>query len=287
VVTGKVNEASVKLIGSTYEPSAKGRYHLSIGLSDRSVSFAVLDVAQKQFVALFERTAIDPNALGKTLSEGSEKDLSLLEPISVSAFIKGEASTLVPSGSFIEAHAHQHLAITQSADLNVGVLHETIPSLDVEMLYAQDPEKSDALMKSFPQAKCFDARTVFLNGIARRSAANDIQSLHLHVWENEMDIALFEKGNLLLFNSHYFSSAEDVLYHCIFALDRAEIDRNKIEVQISGAVEDGGDLSILLSKYFTTPILMEGPDLLKRTTELVDRPYHLDHLLYELYQCAL
>lgn len=282
-----MNDAAVKLIGSTYEPSAKGRYHLSIGLADRSVSFSILDIAQKQFVALFERTAIDPNALGKTLTEGAEHDLALIEPISVSAFIKGEASTLVPSGSFVEAQAHQHLALTQSADLNLGVLHETIPSLDVEMLYAQDPEKSDVLMKHFPQAKCFDARTVFLNGIARRSTTNGSPSLHLQIWENEMDIALFEKGNLMLFNSHYFSSAEDVLYHCIFALDRAEIDRNKVEVQVSGAVEEGGDLSDLLAKYFTAPILLEGPDLLKCSPALAKRPYHLDHLLYELYQCAL
>ena len=102
-----------------------------------------------------------------------------------------------------------------------------------------------------------------------------------------MDIALFEGGNLILFNSHYYSSAEDVLFHCIFALDRAEIDRNKVAVQISGVIEENDELAILLGKYFSLPMLLEGPDLLERSQELKERSYHLDHLLYELYQCAL
>ena len=157
-----MNDTAVKLTSAEFDPSSKGRYHLSIGLADRSVSFALLDVASKNYVAYFGSTAFDPHALGDTFRTAVGSFLLGVEPISVSAFVKGGSATLVPSGSFDESQAHHHLALTQSSKLNTGVLHETIPALDVEMLYAQDPELSNALFKQFPQCKTLDARTVFL-----------------------------------------------------------------------------------------------------------------------------
>lgn len=274
-----MSDAAVKPISFSFDPTAKGRYHLSIGLDEHSRTFAVLDIPAKSYVALFEQDRSTPalSLFGK--------ELKALEPVSVSAFVKGGVATLVPSGSFQEAHAAAHLALTHSEVPNSEVLHEAIPALPVQLLYCRENADIDALQERFPAMKTVDARTVFLNGAARRSAADAIE-MHLQVWEQSIDLALFENGALKLFNSHFFNSPEDVLYHCVFALDRAKLDRNKVRMRLSGKVEQNGPLQQLMEQYFSAPVLAEAPDLLTLSPELQAKDPHAHHLLYELFQCV-
>lgn len=260
---------------SSFDPTAKGRYHLSIGLNGKQLSFAVLDIAAKEYVALF----LQPDSTKALIP----KPLSGIEPVSTFAFVRGGMATLVPAGSFQAQHAKKYLDLTHSQASFSQVLHEPIPALPIQLVYNREPGPLEQLETNFPALKVKDARTVLLNAAARAARADRIE-LHVQVWDDAIDLALFHNGALQLFNSHYQGSHEDVLYHCVFALDRAKLDRNQAHLVLSGKVD--GPLQGLMEQYFAGNILAAAPELLPLATELQGSAPHTHRLLYELYQCV-
>ncbi|MGB7395812.1 MAG: DUF3822 family protein [Pricia sp.] len=72
---------------------------------------------------------------------------------------------------------------------------------------------------------------------------------YLHIFERQMDIAIFAQRKLLLFNCFEFVTKEDFLYYLLFTLEQLQLDPNTVTVKLFGDIEEDDDLFELCYRY--------------------------------------
>lgn len=129
---------------------------------------------------------------------------------------------------------------------------------------------------------CFQQMTVTHSAallIGSAGYSTGTASLVVNAAENHLDMVLLSQaGELLLGQRYLFVTDSDFLYHLLLVCDRFQLDREELQLQLSGWVQPEGSLLVLLKEYFRN-ISLATHSQLRYSTALEQLPAHRHFVL--------
>lgn len=168
-------------------------------------------------------------------------------PRSVTFVSLPEWSTLVPDGALEPGSTLDHLKLVHGKLPSTAVREEPVATLGAQCLYVNAADHERQVLERFPIARSLPLQAVLVNGARTRSANGPV--LLMHRGAERLDIAIANKGSLLLSSSYPARTAEDMLYFCLMATERCGFAPGDIAIRSGGTHLVHFDRA-LLSRYF-------------------------------------
>lgn len=207
---------------SRYDPGRDRAWHLSILTGQGITACAVHDAADGTAVALFWGDG-----------HGVLDDPQLPpHPASVSFVSLPEWSTLVPDGALAPGSEANHLALVHGGLPSGALRDEPVRSLGATCIYVHDDREEHAVLQRYPNARALPLQGLMVR--TARSRGADRAVLLLHRAADRLDVAVVDRGRLLLSNSYPARSAHDVLYFTLLSLERTSLSPASVTLLIGG-----------------------------------------------------
>ncbi|MCB0794556.1 MAG: DUF3822 family protein [Flavobacteriales bacterium] len=219
-----------------YDPDRPGTYHLSILSTPGAQAWCVHDTSDGACLAIHSDQ-------GEALPA---QDVLPKDAVSVTFIGAPELSTLVPESALVPGSEMEHLTLVHGA-LPTGLMRdEPIEPIGARCVYLHDERTEHAILQRFPAA-----RPLSLRGLLVQRAIDHGRSgaaLILHRIGDRMDLAIADRGRLLLSNSYHVGGATDTLFHVLFAVEQVSMVPDRIKVYAGGPAW-GQEEQYLLRRY--------------------------------------
>lgn len=137
---------------------------------------------------------------------------------------------------------------------------------------------SEALRQQFPAA-------VFTHQFTSM-ACKKIESeneLNIVFYGKKLVVSFFSEGKIRLLNSYYYQAPQDAAWILLNAT--SGVDRNNVDLIVSGLIEESSILYSELRKYFNHIHFNDGPGSIKYNTEMMQHPAHYLSHLFAIGSC--
>lgn len=155
-----------------------------------------------------------------------------LQPRSVTYVALPEWSTLVPDGALDPSKSVEHLTLVHGKLPFAQVRDEPVKTLSATCLFAHDETNERAVLDRFPNARALPLQAVLVRGAQMRSTTSPV--LLMHRGADRVDLTVANGQRLLLSNSYLARTAEDVLYFCLLAAEKAGIPPAEVKLRSGG-----------------------------------------------------
>lgn len=188
-------------------------------------------------------------------------------------------STLVPDGALEPGTTADHLKLVHDALPTSEVREAPIATLGAQCLYTCNADHERTLLDRYAFARSLPLQAVLVNSVRERSSAGPV--LLLHRGAERIDVAIADRGSLLLSTSYPARTPEDVLYFCLLATERTALAPTTIAVRSGGTHITPADRD-LLSRYFADA----GPALAISINGPMPPSIEMDRWLAVFDQCT-
>lgn len=228
-----------------YDPAAERSWHLSLLVAGDLRAWSV---------AAFDN--------GDTVALGWSNGISALDaeelplhPASVSFVTLPEWSALVPEGALESGSESRHLGLVHGG-LPTGALRdEPVPDIGATCIYVHDDEQERQVLDRYPSARPVPMCTLMLRGALARSSNQAV--MFLHRGHDRLDLAIADRGRLLLSNTYPARSSQDMLYFTLLAVDGCGLQPKDVRVEHGGTHLGTHEVS-LLERYFSGTAAAKG-----------------------------
>jgi hypothetical protein len=180
----------------------------------------------------------------------SDEILSKKHP-SVIIGIDSPYHTLVPEALFTPEQTNAYLEFNFRLPDHVVNLTDRVNELGAVNLSAIPDDLSNLLSEAFPGAAFVHGSTAMIRAFFLHHKDNPGDSaVYLNVKSHSVDLASFSDNKLNFFNSFLIDSKEDVLYFTLNLAEQLSLAPGHLNLYLSGSVEPGSELHLLLEKYF-------------------------------------
>ncbi len=275
-----------------FDQSFEGRTEelsLFIQASKSTLYFAYFHSGNKQFVGLEEREFSNQynwHQLSEELLRISKEEGLDAKFKSVSFALIDPLYTLVPSALYEAAKIDSYLELNHSMGEQSGLscYGYEVTALSTYIVYALPDILKHSLEGIFPKIDFTHHTAPLLEAFALNSKKGN--ELELHVSRDSFDIIYSKDGKLQLLNTFAYHTAEDFIYYLLYVMEQLEVDRNHIELRISGEIEERSALFETLYKYIRHPQLIYRNDAVNYSQSLNQIPLHKYRNLFNQYLCA-
>lgn len=165
--------------------------------------------------------------------------------------------TLVPQSLFDEAHAWNYLETDHALakDGSISIHHFPIDTKEIQIVYAIHVKLEILLDEFFPQIKKLPHTAQLLESLFLY--AKEEKELHVHLQQGHFDLMYLKGGELQILNSFPFHNEEDFMYYLLFVMEQLQIDRDTIELKMSGEIEKTSPLFEMAFQYVRHPKIMD------------------------------
>lgn len=154
------------------------------------------------------------------------------KPASVSFTAMPEIGALVPENALVPGTEMQHLKLVHGA-VPTGLLRdEPIGRLGARCIYLHDELAEQKLLERFPNARSLPLQGTLVSHAMARSSTGAVAVLHRS--STRLDVAVADRGKLLLSNAFHATVAEDVLYYTLLCLEQCGLAPGHAEVHAGG-----------------------------------------------------
>lgn len=225
-----------------YDPARDHAWHLSCWLAPGLQAWCVHARESGQVLAL---VAGDGDVLPSA-------ERLPTKPASVSFTATPEISTLVPQGSLVAGTELQHLKLVHG-NVPTGLLRdEPISTVGAQCIYLHDELAERKLLERYPGARSLPLQGTLVHHALARSPQGAVALLHRTT--TRLDLVLAERGRLLLSNTFFATTAEDVLYYTLFAVKQCGLAPDSVSLRAGGPQLAAAE-EHLLSNYFAGGLL--------------------------------
>lgn len=219
--------------------------HYDLG-SERAYHLAI--VAGPDVTAWVARDAERIVAMAWSAGDAALRHADLpRHPRSVTYVSLPEWSTLVPDGALTPGTDEAHLRLVHGRIPHNTVREEPVATLGAQCLYVHEAATEAAVLARFPNARSLPLQAILVNGV--RSHPHAHGTLLLHRGAERLDVVVADKDRILLSTSYPARTAEDVLYFCLHAVERIDLDPDHVAVRSGGTHLTAADRA-LLDRYF-------------------------------------
>jgi hypothetical protein len=278
-------------IDSTFSAhsSRSAALHLSIQSDLSGLCFCVLDLDRRRYVAFksipYERTVTDYNDMQPALSALLNSDPLLNATYrSVSYIYTSRHAAAIPTAMFDRNLLKSFLEINDSVNELDEVHSQPIPQLDAVAAFALPSPFAATLLKKYGKVKFYHQCVPMLTSLQEHAGAHNPESLlAININHGFVDIALYVRGALKIYNTFALQSPEDLAYFMLAITCQHEVATGQTSAIFSGNVEP---YVKIIPPLFQALMLDEPRTRMTFASALSGVTNHQFTHLFSLYECA-
>lgn len=189
-------------------------------------------------------------------------------------------ATLVPRRLFNagELPAYFQLLLP-AADYVYG--YDELPEFDCYLAFATEPDIQRLCRLYFPKAPVQHLAAAVIRGF-QRQRANQEHEVCVNIRNQSAQVLVFDRNNLVFYNSFHCSRASDLLYFTLLAYDQCRISPRDTPLLLAGDVLADSEIYRLLYRYIRNIRFVARPEAYQFRQHLNDVPDHLGFDLMSL-----
>jgi hypothetical protein len=243
---------------------------LFVQIGQDSVRYSLLDTEKNTFIALADyilpAVPKTPDTfyilLGQLFS--GEEMLKKKYP-SVVVGIDTPWHTLVPAPLTDTELLHEILAFNHRLPPGCRFASDPVEEIDAFNVYGFMPGLDETIKHYLEGSAMIHRSSALVKAFCQHHRINpDSSCLYLNIGEHLVDLACFDAGRPLFYNSFNVQNKEDILYYTLYAMGQLKLRGDSACLALSGAVDTGSDTYRMLEQYV-------------RTIEFLDRPLSFNY----------
>ena len=223
--------------------------NLELSLGNHFISFITKDITSNSVFHCrknFEKI-LETEYLTSTIkSFFEENDLNPDIVANVKLFLENDLFTLVPDELFDEKEKRTYLKYITRVKKNDFISNDNIEELKIKNVYIPYVNVNNFLVDKFKNINYYHFNSVLIKKIFK---IRDNKSFFAYVDNKKVKIIIFNKDNLVFFNSYEINTGADIVYFILLTLK--EKDLNVDETLINFIIDSkNDDLYDLANKFF-------------------------------------
>lgn len=228
--------------------------NLSIQFSLDGFSFCITNSDTKEFLLFtqysFEQSIRTPELLLEKIITifGNDKDLQQ-DFVTVFAIHQNNLATLVPNEYFDRNSLDSYLKYTVKTLATDFITYDSLKSKTAATVYIPYVNINNYLFQNFGEFEYKHHSTVLIDKLLNYSKEDSEKQFFVHVSTNQLDIVVCHQNNLVFYNSFYFTTKEDFIYYILFTAEQLQMNPNKFQLTLMGAIEKTSELYSITYNY--------------------------------------
>jgi hypothetical protein len=278
----------ISYVDETFDLNFTLEYHLSIQAGLDGFSFCILDTVQKKYVMLrYIPLAVKRSQFlaGKIRAIYDAEEILNKNFKSVTISYCDQKATILPSSFSDHKHLKQIIELNQPVERNEETSVCTIKSLLQDIVFSYPQEMRVFFDSKYSEYRLFHSTYPLLNAAIHQKGKAE-KTVVLNFSKKYFYIVFIEK-NIRLFNSFYYKTETDFLYHTLNVCRNLNFDAEKDEVLIGGLVAGDSNYIRQLKKYLLHVNLLKPDQDFHYSYTFDKTPAHYFAELFNSYQCVL
>ena len=226
MVTGENNKTLIK--DSTFVSLQISNYHLSIELSEKSISYCIVDKNKYRCYLLFSQNYESQNLL-KILNED---EFITREFLSKSISFVNFPNTLIPKELYNEKDKKNIFSVNHSLTNEELVIDEL--KSKIINLYAIPNTIFQTVKNVIPEAIIRSNSSILINNFL--SLNNLQETMFLFLKDSYINIVVTKGDGLIFQNKFEYQTKEDLLFYVLFSIQQLNFSNEEINTVIYGNI---------------------------------------------------
>ncbi len=204
---------------------------------------------------------------------------TLPEVDEVKAFYAHPLTALVPRKVFDKEHLSDYLKYNVELLPTDELSYDQLQQMEANLVYVPYTNINNFLFEKFGEFTFHHLTSHFIDQCHKLSQTEQ-ESVHINVFATHFDLCIFRNGQLLLSNSFEYYAPEDFAYYVLFAFEQLNVNREKLRLYLSGAMEKDAEIYELLYAYVRYVSFDERTPAVKLKTEALKQEEPHKHLFF-------
>ena len=166
--------------------------------------------------------------------------------------------TLVPKVLFKEDALTDYLKFNTKILKTDFVTYDKLESQELMNVYIPYANVNNYFFEKFGSFRFYHAITQLVEKIGAQGAVSPDGCLYVNLHDTSFELVIIQNKKLQLANVFDYITKEDFIYYILFTIEQLELDPEKLEVKLSGAINKDDERYSFLYKYIrnvsiTTP----------------------------------
>lgn len=236
---------NIFLVDKAFSSNKASVCHLSVQFGLNGYAFCILDKKEKKYVALKSRQpGVESSAELSTLVQNAlnTEELLGLRYNTVSVLHVSRKSALVPDLYFDASHARNYFQANNVLDSGDELVVSKISAINSFNVFSIPARLKTLLDQKFAKMKLHHQADPFLTHAANltlQPKKGKASGPVVVVNDNDgfFDIAVFNGGNLLMYNNFAYNDSNEFAYFVLFVYRQMNLQPDNVEAVFSGTVE--------------------------------------------------
>lgn len=150
---------------------------------------------------------------------------------------------------------------------------DVLPEFECFLVYALEPALLQICRQYFPEGRVMHQVTPLLKDFRNRASRTDY-SVFANMRNQVVQIAVFDRLNLLFYNTFECQKPGDLLYFVLLAYDQFRLSPEEIQLTIAGYLPEDSDAYRLLARYVRNIRFTAGPESSQLPVQAFHEPAH-------------
>ena len=226
MVTGENNKTLIK--DSTFDSLQISNYHLSIELSEKSISYCIVDKNKYRCYLLFSQNYESKNLLNIL----NEDEFITREFLSKSISFVNFPNTLIPKELYNEKDKKNIFSVNHSLTNEELVIDEL--KSKIINLYAIPNTIFQTVKNVIPEAIFRSNSSILINYFL--SLNNLQETMFLFLKDSYVNIVVSKGDSLIFQNKFEYQTKEDLLFYVLFSIQQLNFSNEEINTVIYGNI---------------------------------------------------
>lgn len=248
-------------VDETFDINRTNTYERSIQLSLNGFSLSVMDLVRNKFTLLkhydlTNKLSFDDKA--DEIQSIIQKDKHLNAPYKYTkALVISPKSVLIPNELFDQNFAKKYFEFNHKLEELEEIHFNYNNTIQAVNLFTIPNPISNVLFEAFGKINLYHQFTPFHNHHLRQHYEKNITAVYLY--ENFIDIGVFQDQKLKFYNNFLIQSREDILYFILYVYKQLKLSRSENDLHISGNLKVFPELDALLKQYVKKVHFQKAP----------------------------
>ena len=186
----------------------------------------------------------------------------------------GPQVTLTPRRLFHADHLPDYFKILLPPGGSYHYAYESLPVFDCYLVYAVETSLQGLTEQHRSREVLVQHLSYALIQAFHHLADHSEHQIFVHFRFQSLQITVFERRNLVFFNSFQFQHANDALYFILLAFEQFKLNPLDLPLVLSGNLVEDSEIFRLLKRYFRTIRFAPLPSSVQLPQSAVELPAH-------------
>lgn len=193
--------------------------------------------------------------------------------------------SIIPTPLFSHENIADYLNLNHSTKSKDFSFHyNSVESINSTIAYAVPLQLNQLIQNQLTSYQLIHYTVPLLEYSNLQQKAKEAE-MQLHVQHNHFEVIYYEHQKLQFFNRFEYQTAEDLIYFLLYVMEQLKIDREKVEIQLYGEIDQSSSTYRILFQYIRHLHLLERPKELNFSTVLSKLPMQYHRNLFNQYLC--